>query len=180
MSSRDCQTGRSGSSSGFIVAHAAEYFVADAAAQGAQRLGPRVTGGQAVVEIGAAQATEPNLGDGDAVNGDVELAVATATQPMADGVARPDWLWRAAVVAGELGGRAEATDARRFADQLGRAQAAAAGQGEQRRCQLGYQAGDLALQAVDRGGQLANAGYQFAGDARDGAGQRDQPTVELA
>src|SRR5207249_10870118 len=59
-----------------------------------------------------------------------------------------------AVVTGERGLRVEARDAGRLADQLGRRERTAAGQRQQIRTEALDQAGDLALEGVDRHGQL--------------------------
>ena len=159
-----------GGSSGFIVAHPAEDLVTDAAAQGADRLGLGVALGASVLEVRLARALALELGDRDAVEGHVELAVAGPAQAVALGVARPDRQRRRAVVAGEGGPRAEPADPRRLADELGRRQRSAAREGQQRRGEVGDQAADLALERVDRRGQLADPGDQLTGDPGDRPG----------
>ena len=83
----------------------------------------------------------------------------------------------------------EPTDTRRLADELGRRERAAAGQGQKRWGEIGHQAGDFALEVVDRRGQLTDAGDQLAGDPSDRArcrgkialeGSQDDPPVKAA
>ena len=63
----------------------------------------------------------------------------------------------------------EAPDAGRLADELGRREGAAAREGQEDRGQVGDERADLALQAVDGAGQLADAGDELGGDAGDRA-----------
>jgi hypothetical protein len=71
------------------------------------------------------------LGDGDPVQGGVELTVAAAVEAMADKVARPDWDGSRSRVGCKGGTRAEATDARGLGDELGGGQRTASEQGQQ-------------------------------------------------
>src|SRR6266540_1574135 len=64
-----------------------EHLVAEPAPESPDRLGLRVTGGHALGEVLLAGAGSLQLGDRDPVEGDVELAVTAAVEPMADGVA---------------------------------------------------------------------------------------------
>ena len=84
-------------------------------------------------EVGAGGWVDAALGDGDAVEGAVELAVAAAVESVALVFAGAGVEWCDAGVAGELGVRAEAVDGADFAEQLGGADRAAAGQLQQLR-----------------------------------------------
>src|SRR5690242_14718577 len=93
----------------------------------------RAFAGDVVLGLGmAAQA-----GDGDAVDGGVDLAVAAAIQSVAVGLARADGDWCDAGGASELGVRGEPLGAGDLADELGRRQRPEAGLGEQVRRDLG-------------------------------------------
>ena len=61
-----------------IVPHPAVDLVADPALEGPDRLGLRVAGVPAVLVVGPAALVDPQLGDGDPVEGDVDLPVALA------------------------------------------------------------------------------------------------------
>src|SRR3989337_373943 len=132
MSSRGRETRGLGDSGGFIVTHPAEDLVTDATTQRADGLGLRVAQGPSVLQVRLARPLALELGDGDPVERHVELTVARPAEAMALGVARPDRQRRAAVVTSEGGRRAEATDAGRLADELGRGQRTAAGEGQPR------------------------------------------------
>ena len=106
-------------------------------------------GGPALLDVGPAPLVDAHLGDGDAVEREVDLSVAGPGEPVTAAVAGPYRDRCRAVVAGEGGGRAEAVDARDLADELGGGERAAAGQGEQGRREVGDEAGDLALEGVD-------------------------------
>ena len=99
--------------------------------------------GDVVAGLGVAA----RAGDGDAVDGGVDLAVAAAVEPVAVGVARADRDRRDAGGAGELGLAAEALGAGDLADELGGGQRPEAGLGEQLRRELRDELGDLALRA---------------------------------
>jgi hypothetical protein len=71
---------------------------------------------------------------------------------------------------GEGSPGAEATDPRGLADELGRRQVAAPGQRQERRRDLLGERSDLALQGIDRMGQLADPDEQVAGEAGDRLG----------
>src|SRR6266550_1743770 len=178
MSSRGREARRRGGSGGFIVAHPAEDLVADPPTEGPDCLGLRVALGATMFEVRPAWALPLELGDCDPVEGDVDLTVAGSTQAVPLRVARPDRQRRRAVVAGERGPRPEATDAGRLADELGRGQRAAAGQGQEGRSKVRDQALDLALQAVDRRGQIADPDDELTGDPSDGAGGRREVTLD--
>lgn len=190
MSSRGrCQDSSASGSGHLISSEALEDDVAQVSAEGSDRLGLGVAGGHPLRDIGAAWTLALELGDGDPMEGDVELTIATAIESMADVIARPDRYRRGAVVPGERGSRPEATDTARLADELGRSQVAAAGERQQRRRDLFGEAPDLALKAVDRGGQLADPGDEITGKASHGldpAGEvglqaiEDDPPIERA
>ena len=97
----------------------AVHLVTDPPPEGADRLGLGVACRPSLLKIRAAAVVDPQLGDGDPVERDVELAVAAPAQAEAGGVARPDRDGRRAVVAGERRLGAEAADAGRLADHLG-------------------------------------------------------------
>lgn len=75
--------------------------------------------------------TDTSLGDGHAMQGAVELAIAAAVEAVAIGSARGDWDRRDPGHARELGVGPEALKAGRLGDELGGRQGAAAGQLEQ-------------------------------------------------
>ena len=103
-------------------------------------------------------------GDGDAVDGGVDLAVAAAVEAVAVGVAGADRDRGQAGGAGELGVGGEAVGAGDLADELGRGQWPEAGLGEQLRRDLGDEGGDLGLERLDRLGEFAQAAQLVAGD----------------
>src|SRR5689334_9222136 len=72
------------------------------------------------------------LGDGDAMQGGIQLAVASAVESHALRVARPDGHWRRPRVASKRRTRAKAAHIGCFADQFGRYQHATAQQAQQR------------------------------------------------
>jgi hypothetical protein len=90
MSSGCRQARRRGSSSGFIVAHPAKDLVADPTAESADRLGLGVAHRPAMLEVRLARPLALELGDRNPMEPNVELAVASPTQTMSFGVARPD------------------------------------------------------------------------------------------
>ena len=79
---------------------------------------------------------------------------------------------------GERGLRVEARDAGRLADQLGRRERTAAGQRQQIRTEALDQAGDLALEGVDRHGQLADPYDELASQPADDAWLIDQTLLQ--
>ena len=82
-------------------------------------------------QVGACGWVDAALGDGDAVEGAVELAVAAAVEAVALVFARAGVEWCNAGVAGELSVGGEAVDRADLAEQLRRAQGSTAGQLEQ-------------------------------------------------
>src|SRR5207245_5127919 len=153
MSSRGrCQDGRGSNALGLVGQQPPEDLVAKAATEGADGLGLRVAGGHPLGEVVTARALALELGDRDPVESDIKLTIAAAVEAMADRVARPDWDRGRAVVAGEGGARAEATDAGRLSDELGRRQMTATGEGQERRRNARGERPHLALEAVDRAG----------------------------
>ena len=116
--------------------------------------------GDVVLRFGvAAQA-----GDGDAVDGVVDLAVAAAVQAVAVGVAGADRDRGDAGGAGELGVGGESVGAGDLADELGRREGSEAGLGEQLRRDRGDEGGDLCLERFDGPGELADSAKLVAGD----------------
>lgn len=181
MSSSHRQVCLTGCLEVIIVAHPTVDLVADAPAEGPDGLGLGVAGGHALGEVVATTTLESDLGDRDAMQGQVELAVPGTRESMTAAVGRPDGHRRRAVVAGEGGGTAEALDAGRLAHELGRGERPAARESQERRRQVGHEAADLALQAVDGPRQLADASHQVEGDAGDGtreAGEADLERLE--
>jgi hypothetical protein len=116
--------------------------------------------GAASLVVALAWAGQAELGDGDAVQGGVQLAVAAACQPVAVGAAGADRIGRRrrAWQAG-LGG--EPGHAGGLGDELGRGRRPAASQAEQRWGQPGDALAELTVQLVDLvaegrdGGELA-------------------------
>ena len=102
--------------------------------------------GDVVAGLGVAA----GAGDGDAVDGGVDLAVAAAVEAVAVGLAGADGDRRQAGGAGELGVGGEAAGAGDLADELGRGQRPEAGLGEQLRRDLGDELGDLGFERLDR------------------------------
>ena len=86
-------------------------------------------------EVGACGRVHAALGDGDAVQGAVELAVAAAVETVALVFAGAGVEWCDAGVAGELRIRGEAVDRADLAEQFGGAQGSAAGELEQPWCE---------------------------------------------
>ena len=99
-----------------------------------------------------------HAGDGDAVDGGVDLAVAAAVEAMAVGVAGADGDRGDAAGAGELGVAGEALGAGDLADELARGQRPEAGLGQQLRRDLGDELGDLGLERVDGRGRARAGG----------------------
>src|SRR4051812_30246913 len=117
--------------------------------------------GDVVLGLGvAAQA-----GDGDAVDGGVDLAVAAAVEAVSVGVAGADRDRSDARGAGELGVAGKAAGAGDLANQLGRSQRAEARLSEQLRRDRSDEPGDLSLERLDGLGELADAAQLVAGDA---------------
>jgi hypothetical protein len=87
MSSRGRQTRRSSDSSGFVVAHPTEDFITDPSTQGSNRFGLGAAQDTSMFEVRPAWTLTLELGDGDPVEGNVELAVAGPAEAMALGVA---------------------------------------------------------------------------------------------
>lgn len=81
MPSGRSEWGSLGRLSGFILAHPATYPVADAASKSSDSFGLRIAGGEPLLEADATCATQTDLGNGDAMENDVELAVAAAAEP---------------------------------------------------------------------------------------------------
>src|SRR5271157_2236169 len=104
--------------SGFIVAHSSVDLIADPPAKSPDGLGLGVALSQSVI-VGSTQASESDLGDGNPMEHDVELAIASTAQSMVGLLARPDRHGSGTVVAGKCGSAAEAAHASCLTDQLG-------------------------------------------------------------
>src|SRR5262245_5722691 len=89
-------------------------------------------------------------GDGDAVDGGVDLAVAAAVESVAVGLARADGDRGDAGGAREFGVAGEPVRAGDLADELGCGQWPEAGLGQQLRRDLGDELGELGLERLDR------------------------------
>src|SRR2546425_885957 len=125
MSSRGRRDGGCGFAGVYVGREGPGDFVADTPTERSNCLGLGVTSGHPLGQVRRAWARPLELGDGDPVQGDVELAVTTSVEPMADGITRPDGHGCCAVVPGERGPGAEATDPSSLADELGRGQVTA-------------------------------------------------------
>jgi hypothetical protein len=121
------------------------------------RLAPR----DVVARLGVAA----GAGDDDAVQRGVDLAVAALVEALSPGVARAGGDRRDPGGAGELGRCGKPLRAGDLADELGRGEGPEPGLGEQLRSDLGDQGGDLALECLDRPGELADAPQFVARDA---------------
>jgi hypothetical protein len=114
------------------------------------------------------------LGDGDAVQGRVELPVPDTGQSVTFAVAGPDWDWRGAVVAGVGVAGSEPVDVRGLAEDLCRGQCRAAAQFDQRGSEGDLRVGNVSADAVTRlagylSGRHAQTGQQYVGVITDGA-----------
>ena len=74
-------------SSSLIDLQSAEHLVAKSSTKGADRLGLGVAGGLAFGHIRLSGSRASELGDGDSVEGDIELTVAAAVEPMTNQIA---------------------------------------------------------------------------------------------
>jgi hypothetical protein len=115
-------------------------------------------------EVGACGWVDASLGDGDAVEGAVELAVAAAVEAVALVFAGAGVEGCDAGVAGELGVGWEAVDRADLAEQLRRAQGTATRKLQQPGRQRGRACVELAVELADRAGQCPAAADEVAGD----------------
>src|SRR5665647_2165113 len=134
--------------------------------QAAQRLAGALALGPLAGHEGLRRLVHAQLGEGDAVQGGVQLAVAAAVQAVAVALAARDRQGCDAGVHGEARRAGEALGPGRLADEAGGAEGAAARQGEEFGGELLGEHGDLAPQAGDLGGERTAAGHAFTGDAR--------------
>src|SRR4029450_3369706 len=116
--------------------------------------------GEVVARLGVAA----GAGDDDAMKRGVDLAVAALVEPLALRVARAGGGRWEARGARELGRCREALGAGDLADELGGDQRPESRLGQRLRRDLGDEFGDLALELVDRQGQLAQATQLVARD----------------
>src|SRR6266545_6547370 len=129
-----------------------------------ERLHPTLALGLLSIEKRAGGRMHPTLGDGDAVKGAVELAVAAAVEamprrPAGGGRDRGD-----AGEPGELGIGCKASGAGGLGDDLGGGEPGAAGQLEQLWGVVADEPSDLALEPGSPAGAPANLHHQLAGD----------------
>ena len=128
--------------------------VPDAAGEVAFEAADGFAGGLAfgafAVEVGARLGVAAGAGDGDAVNGRIDLAVAAAVETVAVCVARADGDRGNAGGACELGVAGKAGGAGDLADELGCGQWPKTGLCEHLRRDVGDELGDLGLERVDR------------------------------
>jgi hypothetical protein len=103
-------------------------------------------------------------GDGDAMDGRVDLAVAAAIEAVAVGLAGAGGDRSHAGGAREFGVAGEPARAGDLADELGRGQRPETGLGQQLRRDLGDQVGDLGFERLDRLAQFADAAQLVTGD----------------
>src|SRR3954454_9798983 len=128
-------------------------------------------------DVGLGLGVAAQAGDGDAVDGGVDLAVAAAVEAVAVGLAGADRDRGDARGAGELGVGGEPVGAGDLADELGGGQRPEARLGKQLWRDVGDELGDLGLERLERGGELADAAQLVAGDtnARRLFGAREPP-----
>src|SRR5919108_2861263 len=168
MSSRDRQERSPG---GLIGQETPEDLIANPAAEGTNRFGLGIAGLASMLEVRPTAFIDPHLGDGDPVEGRVELTVAATAQAMAGPVARPDGDGCRPVVTGERLLGSEAGHAGGLADDLGGGQRPTPREGEEARRQATNQRLDLALEGPNGETQLADPGQQVAGEPGDGLGR---------
>src|SRR5215218_48097 len=106
----------------------------------------------------------PRLGDRDAMQGAVELAIATPGESVAAALARRRLERRAPRMASELSIASEALGARDLGDQLGRRQLRAPRQLEQLGCVGAHPLADLAPEPALAAGQLPDPPEQLSAD----------------
>ena len=116
------------------------------------------------LEVLARGLVAARTGHDHAVKGGVDLAVAALIEAMALRVARAGGDRRDAGDSRELGRCREALSAGDLTDERGRSQRPQAGLGEQLRRDLLDEDGDVALELIDRDGQLAQAAQHVARD----------------
>src|SRR5438105_15362243 len=118
------------------------------AAQRADSLGLGIAGGETALHVGMAGGVLLELCDGDAVQGGIQLTVATTIEPYTLGVARPDGYGCGAGVACIGRGRPKATDIGGLTHEFGSRQHATAEQRQQSWRQRSDELADLTFQAV--------------------------------
>src|SRR5215204_1508046 len=160
---------------GFVDEQGAVDDVRESAAQESERFGLGVAVLDPFGYVVAALGPGAGLGDGDPVQGGVDLAVAAAVEANAGAVARAGGLGCGAVPAGVGGLGAESMSAGGLADELGGGQRAAAGDAQERWGEGGDQLSDLALEFVDAAVELAQAVKLFACDRGDQSVDRREP-----
>src|SRR5690606_29421280 len=134
----------------------------------AQGFGLGVAGGHATLQVGAGVIVAADLGDGDAVDGGVDLAVAGAGEAVSLPVAGPHRQRCGAVVGGVGVLGAETAHVRGLSDDLGGGEHTNSGQCQQGRGQLGDQGGDVAFEGPFAPGQAADISDDVGSDAGDG------------
>src|ERR1700716_2042319 len=134
----------------------------------------------AVLEVGTATALPSELGDGDPMQGGVELAVAARVEPMVIVVPRPDRDGSAAVVPGEGSPGSEVADGPDLADDLGRGQHSAALQRQQDGNQRPDQLAQLCLQLLYSYAELPDPAQQLTSQLCHPPRMAGQPRLQLA
>jgi SAM-dependent methyltransferase/antitoxin (DNA-binding transcriptional repressor) of toxin-antitoxin stability system len=179
MSSRGHQAGGLVDPDLFVDQHSTVHLIAETATQGPDGLGLGITCHSALGQVLLPSAGPLELSDGNAVQGGVELTVATTAEPVADVVAGPDRQRRRAVVTREGGPMPEASHAGGLADELGRGERSAAGELEQAGREARGQGGDLALETVDALRGRADVAHQLAGQPRHRPRYLGEPPLEV-
>jgi len=123
--------------------------------------------GFAAGDEGAGVGVPVGLGERDAVEGGVELAVAGAAEAVSGPVGGPDREWGGAVVAGVGVVGSESVDAGGLAEDLGGGEGPAAADLQERRSEVFDEVGDLSLELVDVDGELAASLDEVACQACD-------------
>jgi hypothetical protein len=148
----------------FVLPKPAVNLVGDSTPKGPDGFGLAVALADSLGDVVPTDALEAHLGDGDPMQGNVELAIAATIEPKAVGTAGPNGDWCSAIVHGECGSRLEAPDAGDLTDQLGRGERSTALQGDETGGQLSGPSRDFALQVGDSKGQIPDSPQQLPGD----------------
>src|ERR1700682_1863825 len=107
-----------------ILPHAPEDLIRDAPAECSDGFPFTVAGSSPMLDVIEATSAKSDLGDCDAVQGRVQLAIATSVEAMTFMTSRPNRNGSAPVVHGKASWRFESGDARRLANELGSAEGA--------------------------------------------------------
>src|ERR1700757_1915573 len=149
--------------------------------EAAQGFSPGVADGDAVAVVGLSEAIEADLGDSDAVQGGVELAVARTGHAHAAGsVSRPHWNRGHPGVTGESGLAFEPSHSGDFSDEFGRGQLPTARKRKQRRGDVADALSDPLSQGVDRLSKSGDVGQLVTSQLSDQPGPGLQPVPQDA